>query len=246
MPAGENYSSETAGETPVQQTLFESAAPAYKIAGVTPAASSGGAVPVEKLVQNVDNLPIPHHKILGEAMKTYIIVEVDNCLLLIDKHAAHERMNFDRLRQSAQPVPAQQLLAPMTLHLTAEDADLLEAFGELFADFGFELEPFGENTIILRAVPSGIFPEDAVPAVEEILQLLREGGKPDPASARDALLHTVACKAAIKAGWDTSPAELERITAEVLSERVKYCPHGRPVSVTVTRRELDKLFLRIV
>ena len=155
-------------------------------------------------------------------------------------------MNFDRLRQSAQPVPAQQLLTPLTLRLTSEERDLLDEFGEIFADFGFELEPFGENTVILRAVPSGIFPEDAVPAVEEILEQLRQGGTPDPASARDALLHTVACKAAIKAGWDTSPSERARITAEVLSGRIKDCPHGRPVSAAITHRELDKLFLRIV
>ena len=229
-----------------QQTLFESAAHAYEITGSVPAVSAVQSDPVEKTVQNVDNLPVPDHKILGEALKTYIIVELEDRLLLIDKHASHERMNFDRMRQNAQPVPAQQILAPMTLHLAPEDMDLLEAFGKLFADFGFELEPFGENTVILRAAPSGIFPEDAVPAVEEILEQLRGGGTPDPASARDALLHTVACKAAIKAGWDTSPAELERIAAEVLSGRIKYCPHGRPVSATVTRRELDKLFLRIV
>ena len=72
------------------------------------------------------------------------------------------------------------------------------------------------------------------------------GGTPDPKSARDELLHTVACKAAIKAGWNTGAAELERIAGEVLSGRIKYCPHGRPVSAAVTRKELDKLFLRIV
>lgn len=231
---------------PQQQTLFESTVPVYETAGQTPAVSAGEPAPVENPVQNVDNLPVPRHNILGEALKTYIIVELEDSILLIDKHAAHERMNFDRLRQNAQPVPAQQLLTPLTLRLTSEERDLLDEFGEIFADFGFELEPFGENTVILRAVPSGIFPEDAVPAVEEILEQLRQGGTPDPASARDALLHTVACKAAIKAGWDTSPAELERITAEVLSGRIKYCPHGRPVSAAITHRELDKLFLRIV
>ena len=99
--------------------------------------------------------------------------------------------------------------------------------------------------MILRAAPSGIFPEDAVPAVEEILEQLRGGGTPDPASARDALLHTVACKAAIKAGWDTSPAELERIAVEVLSGRVKYCPHGRPVAAKITKFEIEKLFKRV-
>ena len=214
---------------PVQENFFVSSPPA-----------------VENLVQNVDNPSIPDHKILGEVLKTYILVELKDRILLIDKHAAHERMNFDRMRQNPAAIPSQQLLAPMTLRLSAEDQALLEEFGELFADFGFELEVFGENTVILRAAPSGIFPEDALPALEEILQHLREGGTPDPATARDELLHTVACKAAIKAGWDTSPAELEKIATEVLSGRVRYCPHGRPVSVTVTRKDLDKLFLRIV
>jgi len=214
---------------PVQESFFVSSPPA-----------------VENPVQNVDNPSIPDHKILGEVLKTYILVELKDRILLIDKHAAHERMNFDRMRQNPAAIPSQQLLAPMTLRLSAEDQALLEEFGELFADFGFELEVFGENTVILRAAPSGIFPEDALPALEEILQHLREGGTPDPATARDELLHTVACKAAIKAGWDTSPAELEKIATEVLSGRVRYCPHGRPVSVTVTRKDLDKLFLRIV
>ncbi len=123
---------------------------------------------------------------------------------------------------------------------------MLEEYGTLFEEFGFEIEAFGENAVILRAVPADMLPNDAVPALEEILEHLREGGTPDPKSARDELLHTVACKAAIKAGWNTGAAELEKITREVLSGRVKYCPHGRPVSATVTRKELDKLFLRIV
>ena len=241
-----SYRENSTEDVQPQQTLFENADPVYETAGQNPVVSTGKPAPVEKPVQNVDNLPVPRHKILGEALKTYIVVELEDCLLLIDKHAAHERMNFDRLRQNTQPVPAQQLLTPLTLRLTSGERDLLDEFGEIFADFGFELEPFGENTVILRAVPSGIFPEDAVPAVEEILEQLRQGSTPDPASARDTLLHTVACKAAIKAGWDTSPAELERITVEVLSGRIKYCPHGRPVSAVITHRELDKLFLRIV
>ena len=202
--------------------------------------------PVKKPVQNVDNLPIPDHKILGEAFKTYIAVEEGDRLILIDKHAAHERMNFDRLKARSRPVPAQQLLTPRTLRLSGEDMALLEEFGELFLDFGFELEPFGEQAVILRAVPADILPDDAVPALEEILQHLREGGSPDPLAARDELNHTVACKAAIKAGWNTGREELEALVREVLSGRVKYCPHGRPVAVTVSRKDLEKLFLRIV
>ena len=240
-----------APESPVQQSLFSPAAE-YRRAGESSAAlpKTESAVeekdPVEKPVQNVDNLPIPDHKILGEAFKTYIAVEEGDRLILIDKHAAHERMNFDRLKARSQPVPAQQLLTPHTLRLNSEDMALLEEFGELFLDFGFELEPFGEQAVILRAVPADILPEDAVPALEEILQHLREGGTPDPLAARDELNHTVACKAAIKAGWNTGREEQEALVREVLSGRVKYCPHGRPVVVTVSRKDLEKLFLRIV
>ena len=242
----------SAGTSPDSNAFFQEAASSFAIAAAAAPFAEQESLfehsfeAVEKPVQNVDKISVPPHKILGEALKTYIIVELEDRILLIDKHAAHERMNFDRMRQNPLPVPAQQLLSPLTLRLSAEDQALLEEFGGLFADFGFELELFGENTVILRAAPSGIFPEDALPAVEEILQHLREGGTPDPAAARDELLHTVACKAAIKAGWDTSPAELERIALEVLSGRIRYCPHGRPVSVLVTRRDLDKLFLRIV
>ena len=238
-------------ESVVQQSLFSSVAEYRTVTAPSPAFSKagqedGGEGAVENPVQNVDNPPIPDHKILGEAFKTYIAVEEGDRLILIDKHAAHERMNFDRLKARSQPVPAQQLLVPRTLRLSAGDMALLEDFGELFLDFGFELEPFGEQAVILRAVPADILPDDAVPALEEILQHLHEGGTPDPLSARDEMNHTVACKAAIKAGWNTGREELEAIVCEVLSGRVKYCPHGRPVAVTVSRKDLEKLFLRIV
>lgn len=238
-------------ESVVQQSLFSSVAEYRTVTAPSPAFSKagqedGGEGAVENPVQNVDNPPIPDHKILGEAFKTYIAVEEGDRLILIDKHAAHERMNFDRLKARSQPVPAQQLLVPRTLRLSAGDMALLEDFGELFLDFGFELEPFGEQAVILRAVPADILPDDAVPALEEILQHLHEGGTPDPLSARDEMNHTVACKAAIKAGWNTGREELEAIVREVLSGRVKYCPHGRPVAVTVSRKDLEKLFLRIV
>ena len=95
-------------------------------------------------------------------------------------------------------------------------------------------------------MPADIAPGDAAAALEEICEKLRRGKAPDARSARDEILHTVACKAAIKAGWDTSPQERQRIVDAVLSGKVKYCPHGRPVSITMSRRDLDKLFKRIV
>ncbi|MBR1457451.1 MAG: DNA mismatch repair protein MutL, partial [Oscillospiraceae bacterium] len=201
---------------------------------------------VEKAVQNVETPAIPDHKILGEAMKTYILVECGEDLILIDKHAAHERMNFDRLKAMDRAVMAQTLLAPVPLRLSTADAELIEQNRALLTELGFEIEPFGETDYVIRAVPADIDAADAVAAVEEICERLRGGKAPDAQSARDEILHTVACKAAIKAGWDTTPAERERIVQAVLSGQVKYCPHGRPVSAVLSRRDLDKMFKRIV
>ena len=201
---------------------------------------------VEKPVQNVEKPAVPDHKIVGEALKLYILVERGEELLLIDKHAAHERMIFDRLKAQEREIMAQTRLESVTLHLTEEDRELLEQNGALLTELGFEIEPFGERDYILRAVPADMASADAAAAVEEILEKLRGGKAPDPKSARDEILHTVACKAAIKAGWDTDRAELQRIVDAVLSGQVKYCPHGRPVSIVMTRRDLDKLFKRIV
>ena len=208
--------------------------------------AASSAFAVEKPVQNVETPTIPDHKILGEAMKTYILVELGESLIMIDKHAAHERMNFDRLKTLDHPILSQTLLTPATLRLSPEDAERLEQNGALLQELGFEIEPFGEADYIIRAVPADILAADASAAVEEILDKLRRGKAPDAKSARDEILHTVACKAAIKAGWDTSDAERERVVQAVLSGQVKYCPHGRPVSVVLTRTDLDKMFKRIV
>ena len=201
---------------------------------------------VEKAVQNVENPPGLDHKIVGEAMKTYIIVERGDELVLIDKHAAHERMIFDRLKAQERSVMAQTLLAPVTIRPDGADAELLEENAGLIASLGFEIEPFGENEYIVRALPADLREADVAGAIEEICEKLRRGRAPRAEDARDEILHTVACKAAIKAGWDNTPEELERVVEAVLSGRVKYCPHGRPVSAVMTKKELDKLFRRIV
>ncbi len=212
----------------------------------TEAFPSAGSRIVEKPVQNVESSPIPDHKIVGEALKTYIIVEQGETLILIDKHAAHERMIFDRLKAQDRQIMAQSLLSPVTVRPNGEDAELIEQNGELLTELGFEIEPFGQADFIVRAVPADMDSGDVASALEEICEKLRRGKDPNPKSARDEILHTVACKAAIKAGWDNQEEELERIVQAVLSGAVKYCPHGRPVSVTLTRKELDKQFKRIV
>ena len=188
----------------------------------------------------------PPARLIGEAMHTYILVEKGETLILIDKHAAHERINFDRLRQSPADIPSQTLLEPLPFTPDASDADVLQQYGNVLAELGFTLEPFGRNDYILRGVPAQLDAADALPALEEICAQLRHGAHMDAQSVRDEVLKTVACKAAIKAGWQTEPEELLRLADAVCAGEVKYCPHGRPVAVTLTRRELDKLFKRIV
>lgn len=188
----------------------------------------------------------PPARLIGEAMHTYILVEKGETLILIDKHAAHERINFDRLRQSPADIPSQTLLEPLPFTPDASDADVLQQYGDVLAELGFTLEPFGRNDYILRGVPAQLDAADALPALEEICAQLRHGARMDAQSVRDEALKTVACKAAIKAGWQTEPEELLRLADAVCAGEVKYCPHGRPVAVTLTRRELDKLFKRIV
>lgn len=188
----------------------------------------------------------PPARLIGEAMHTYILVEKGETLILIDKHAAHERINFDRMRQSPADIPSQTLLEPLPFTPDASDADVLQQYGGLLAELGFTLEPFGRCDYILRGVPAQLDAADALPALEEICAQLRHGAQMDAQSVRDEVLKTVACKAAIKAGWQTEPEELLRLADAVCAGEVKYCPHGRPVAVTLTRRELDKLFKRIV
>ena len=201
---------------------------------------------VENSVQSVEKPTLPDYKLIGEALHLYILVETGDELMLIDKHAAHERMIFDRLKMQDRSIMAQTLLEGVTLRLDGEERELLEQNGELLSELGFEIEAFGEDDFILRTVPADMNPSDARAAVEEIFEKLRGGKAPDPKSARDEILHTVACKAAIKAGYITDRQELDRIVQAVLSGAVKYCPHGRPVSAVLGRRDLDKLFKRIV
>lgn len=201
---------------------------------------------VENSVQNVESPAVPNHKILGEAFRTYIIVECNGELILIDKHAAHERMIFDRLKAAGRSVTSQMLLIPAIVHLSLEEMELLSRNGELLTQLGFEIEPYGEKEVIVRGVPAEMSTADVAASVEEICEKLRSSNTPDPSGVFDEILHTVACKAAIKAGWDTQRSELEKIASAVLSGQVLYCPHGRPVSSVITRKDLDRLFKRIV
>ena len=181
--------------------------------------------------------------IAGEVLHTYIVCESeDGCVWLIDKHAAHERMNFDRLKAAQEPPMRQTLLQPVAAELGREDAALLLENREALERFGFACEDFGDGAILVREVPADIDAADTAATLEEFAEKLRTGRS--PAEKREGLLHTMACKAAIKGGWTSDPAELRVLVDKVQSGEVKYCPHGRPVAVKLTKYELEKMFKR--
>ena len=185
-------------------------------------------------------------RFVGEALGVYIILEQGDRLILIDKHAAHERALFDKIRLNEQPLMAQELLIPETLRCGADALTLAESEREALERLGFDFEAFGEDSLILRAVPADIDPARAAALMEELLDKLGEGRRLNVKDVWERLAETVACKAAIKAGKRSDPAELLALGEKVLSGDVRYCPHGRPVFTVLTRAELDKRFGRIV
>ena len=204
--------------------------------------------PVKTPEPQQQTLPVPEEpfRIIGEALHTYIIVEQGEAVLLIDKHAAHERIRFEALKKEDHPIMAQLLLAPVSAELSREEAAAVLENKALLERCGFETEDFGDGDVLIRQIPSDVDVEDAKALLQELAGDLLAGKTLDPDSLRDNLLHTIACKSAIKAGWLTSDEELRRLVQEVLSrDDIKYCPHGRPVCVTLTKRQLEKQFKRV-
>ena len=184
------------------------------------------------------------YRIIGEALGTYIIVEQGETLLLIDKHAAHERIHFDRLKDEKTPIMTQQLLTPMVCDLDREDAALLAEHAALLGDLGFEIESFGDTSVVVRQAPSDMDVDDAGAFLGELCEDLRSGSKMNPEDVRDELIHTIACKMAIKAGKRSQLPELEMLVERVLGGEIRYCPHGRPIAIELTKNTLDKYFRR--
>ena len=177
-------------------------------------------------------------RLIGETMNTYILVEKGEELIFIDKHAAHERILFDKLKAQGLSAMSQTLLEPVVFRADGETLLALSENAEKIEQMGFEAEQFGENDIIIRAIPDSIDPAEAQSTLEELLGGI--GGESDH------LLHTMACKAAIKAGKRSDIRELQELAKKVMAGEVKYCPHGRPVSFALSKKELDKQIKRIV
>ena len=184
-------------------------------------------------------------RMVGELYNSYIIVEQGEEAFLIDKHAAHERILFEKLKANQEKISAQSLLQPIPVRLSAAAAAELLENKEMLDELGFEIEEFGENTLLLRQIPMDLHPDTAAEALESLGADLLSGRRESKDTVRDELLHTVACKAAIKAGWKNDEAELLAVVKEVMSrEELKYCPHGRPICVTLSKKQLEKQFKR--
>ncbi len=185
-------------------------------------------------------------RMVGELYNTYILVEQGEDAFLIDKHAAHERILFEKLKANQEAISSQMLLTSIPVSLRPDAAAELLQNRELLTELGFEIEEFGDNTVLARQIPMDLSPEDAADALETLASDLLSGRREDKTKVRDELLHTVACKAAIKAGWITSEPELLALVKQVMSrEDLKYCPHGRPICVTLSKKQLEKQFKRI-
>ena len=227
------------------------AAAPVKLPPAQPAAVKPISVPVpapveEEMEQTALEMPKEQEwRMVGELYNSYIIVEQGDEAFLIDKHAAHERILFEKLKANQEKISAQSLLQPIPVRLSPSAAAELLANRDMLDELGFEIDEFGENTVLLRQIPMDLSPEDAADAVETLASDLLSGRREKKESVRDELLHTVACKAAIKAGWKNDEKELLAVAKEVMArEDLKYCPHGRPICVTLSKKQLEKQFKR--
>ncbi len=201
----------------------------------------------EKVMENETLLPeeLEHYRMVGEVLNTYIIVEQGKTVLFIDKHAAHERILFEKLRADKEPIMSQMLLTPILFTPEREEGTVLLENQEALTDLGFAVSDYGDGTLAINAIPSEIPQQEAEVTLNELASQLLAGKRLEPSALRDELLHTVACKAAIKGGQRNGAIELEALVKEVMSrEELKCCPHGRPICITMTSSQLERQFKR--
>ena len=249
---------ERGADAPLRESVFvprAAAAPKQEIKlpplpedapAAPPAAPQLPAQPAPEMEQTELAMPAQQQwRMVGELYNTYIIVEQGDEAYLIDKHAAHERILFEKLKANPETISAQSLLTPIAVRLAPESAGELLSNKQLLDELGFEIEEFGENTVIARQIPMDLDPGHARDALEEIAAGLLSGRREKAESVRDDVLHTVACKAAIKAGWKNDEAELLAVAKAVMSrDDLKHCPHGRPICITLSKKALERQFKR--
>ena len=182
---------------------------------------------------------------IGQVDKTFIIAQSEDTLYLIDQHAAHERILYDRLVLTHNDIPAQQLLIPLYVTLQPEDVEMLEQHHDAFYKLGVDITTAGENSVRIASLPSDIRNEDAEDFIREIAQYLRDHRTPEASELRQDVLHMTACRAAIKAGEVLNMRQMRQLIIDLCNTTHPFtCPHGRPCMIAVTSDELYKLFKR--
>ena len=196
-------------------------------------------------VEEVKPEPEPY-RVIGEAFKTYILVEQGKKLLIIDKHAAHERMLFEKLRANNGEIETQMLLAPVTVTLSKEEYSAVLDNLELLDKAGYRVEDFGGGMVIVSECPTAVADADLAEVVMELAGYLVNNRRELIPEKLDWIYHSTACRAAIKAGDKTSEYELERFVEKLLNDPdIRYCPHGRPVLIEMSKYEIEKNFGRV-
>lgn len=186
------------------------------------------------------------YRIVGEVLETYIVVEQGESVLLIDKHAAHERILYEQLKEQSRERAGQLLLEPVVETFSRGEVALLTEHREVFEHLGFQVEDFGENAVMIRQIPMGFEKQDIRTLVGEILTHLQDNRSRVALELEDELLHTMACKAAIKAHQKNSEMEIDALIQRLMQGDIKYCPHGRPVCIELTKYTIERQFGRIV
>lgn len=202
---------------------------------------------VEPLLKkdSAPKLDIPDFRLVGEIFKTYIIIEMDGDCYMIDKHAAHERMNYEALKASTQ-IASQVLLTPEAVRLSREEYNAVISNLDLYSKCGFLIEDFGNSTVLVRECPSILDGEDVAGLVQETSAKLLEGKTDITPEQMDWIFHSTSCRAAVKAGDKTSPYEMELFVKKLLANpNIRYCPHGRPVMIKLSKYDIEKQFGRI-
>lgn len=201
--------------------------------------------PETKIRQEEICQDIPDFKVVGEAFKTYIIVEIDKDLYFIDKHAAHERMNFEKLKSNTD-ISSQVLISPVTVKLSQEEYSAVCDNLNVYQNCGFLVEDFGNCVVIVRECPSMLNGEDVADLIQETAQSLIDGKTDIMPEKMDWIFHSTSCRAAVKAGDYTSPYERDLFVKKLLSmPEIRYCPHGRPVLIKMSKYDIEKQFGRV-
>ncbi len=190
-----------------------------------------------------------YFEVAGQVFDTYIIVEKGDDMLIIDQHAAHERLKYEELRRelAAKQIYSQMLFEPEVVNLTGAELGAYKENKDLIDGLGFETEEFGDNAVIVRSAPAGVEAGDIEPLIIELITQADNSKKELITEKNERLLYTIACKSAVKANRKMSTAEMETLVRNVLRlENINTCPHGRPIIIKMSKKELEKEFKRVL